>query len=83
MIRLMLIVMAVGVLAGCTDPQGAARTLNGAGYSNIKTSGYSWFSCGQNDAYSTGFTANGPTGVEVSGAVCRGWLFKNSTIRTE
>lgn len=83
MIRAIVVVMALGILAGCSDPQGAERTLKGAGYSSIKTGGYSWFACGKNDSYSTAFTAKGPTGIEVSGAVCRGWLFKNSTIRTE
>lgn len=83
MIRAIAVIMIVGVLAGCTDPQGAERTLKGAGYSDIKTGGFSWFSCGKEDGYSTSFTAKGPTGIEASGAVCRGLLFKNSTIRTE
>lgn len=83
MVRAIVVIIALGILAGCTDPQGAVKTLNGAGYSDIKTGGYSWFACGKDDTYSTSFTAKGPTGVSVSGAVCSGWLFKNSTIRTE
>ncbi len=69
-------------LVGCTDPKQAQKSLSGAGYTDIKITGYSWFACSNDDAFSTGFVAKGPTGVIVEGAVCSGMLFKNSTIRT-
>lgn len=68
-------------LAGCSDPEAATKALKGAGYTDIKTTGWNAWACGQDDTYSTGFTAKGPTGIEVSGAVCSG-LFKNATIRS-
>lgn len=70
------------LLVGCSDSDTAIKALRGAGYTDIKTTGYSWFSCGKDDSFATGFTAKGPTGVYVEGAVCSGLLFKNSTIRT-
>lgn len=63
------------------DVEGATRTLEGAGYSQIELTGYKWFACSENDFYSTGFTAVGPTGKSVEGAVCSGMFIKNSTIR--
>jgi hypothetical protein len=58
------------------------KTLNQAGYSDIKITGFNFTGCGQGDTYSTGFTGKGPTGVIVSGTVCKG-LMKGSTIRLD
>ena len=68
--------------AACTDRDGATRTLETAGYTNIRITGYSWFSCGEDDTYATGFTAIGVNGRPVQGVVCSGFLFKGNTIRT-
>jgi hypothetical protein len=82
-VKVFALMIIVAVLAGCSDPPSAKRALHGAGYSDISVGGYSWFSCGGEDTYATKFTAKGPSGVPVSGAVCSGLFFKNSTIRTE
>lgn len=82
---------ALAVVAGvaallttaCTDPDGARKTLEGAGYTNITTGGYAAWSCSDDDNYATEFTATGPTGLPVKGAVCRGLWMKNATIRFE
>ena len=77
--------VALGV-AGCltnplwTDPAGATKTLEDAGYTNVKAQGYSWFGCGKGDLYHTEFKANNVNGKQVSGVVCKG-VFKGSTIR--
>lgn len=71
----------VGMGAGCTAPDVARKALTGAGYTEIQTTGYCWFCCGKDDTFHTGFTAKGPTGQPVVGAVCSGW-FKGATIRT-
>lgn len=68
-------------VGGCTDKNGAIRALTEQGYTNIQITGYSWFSCGQDDAFSTGFTATSQNGSQIEGAVCSGWL-KGYTIRT-
>ena len=70
------------LLVGCSDSDTATKALRGAGYTGIKTTGYSWFACGRDDSFATGFTAKGPTGVPVTGAVCSSLLIKNATIRT-
>ena len=75
-----LIICAALILSACSYADGAQKALYAAGYTNIKTHGYSVFGCGRDDNYSTTFTAKGPTGVEVSGVVCSGF-FKGSTIR--
>lgn len=74
--------MLIGLaLAGCTDVPGAERALRQAGYKNVTITGYSMFSCGKDDGWSTGFTATAPNGERVTGAVCAG-LMKGNTIRT-
>lgn len=73
--------LCVGVVAGCTDSNGAVKALEGAGYKDIQLTGYSFLSCSKEDVFSTGFKAVGPSGKHVSGAVCAGFL-KGSTIRT-
>ena len=69
------------LVTGCVDKKEANKTLTNAGFSNIKTYNYSWFACSEDDFYHTKFTAINPIGKEVSGVVCSGLLFKNSTIR--
>ncbi len=70
------------LLVGCSAPDTATKALKGAGYTDIKITGWSAFSCSKDDTFSTGFEAKGPTGVPVTGAVCSGLIFKNATIRT-
>lgn len=65
---------------GCTDENGATRTLRNNGFTNIEITGWSPFSCSEEDVFRTGFEATSPTGVRLSGAVCGGW-FKGNTIR--
>ena len=75
------ILLAV-LFSGCTASNEATRALEGAGYTQIQITGYSWFGCGKDDTFATGFEATGPSGKHVSGVVCSGWL-KGATIRTE
>lgn len=67
-------------LGACTDADNARRTLDAAGFSDIKIGGYAWLACSKGDQLHTSFTAVGPTGKAVSGVVCEG-AFKGSTIR--
>lgn len=68
-------------LTGCYNSSDAQKALDDAGFTNIEITGHAWFSCGKDDFYSTSFKAKNIHGKEVSGAVCSGFLFKNSTIR--
>jgi hypothetical protein len=77
------LMLAVLVLAGCTRPDGATRVLEANGFKDIQITGYKWFACSKDDSFATGFVATGPTGKRISGCVCEGILFKNSTIRFE
>lgn len=76
-------VLSISILTGCTDEAGAERILKANGFTEIQFTGYAWLSCSDKDTFSTGFTAKGPTGIPVKGAVCSGMFFKNSTIRFE
>lgn len=76
-----LVVVVVLLLNSCTDEKEAQRILTANGYTEIEYTGHSWFGCSEDDTYATGFTAKTQTGQEISGAVCSGILFKNSTIR--
>lgn len=77
-----LALIAALLVAGCTDERGATEALTDAGYKDIHITGYSWSGCGKDDDYATAFIAVSPGGFRISGAVCAGWLFKGSTIRT-
>ncbi len=71
----------LALVTGCTDERTTTRVLQDQGYTNVKTDGLAWFSCGKGDWYATKFFATSPNGTSVEGAVCTGLLFKNSTIR--
>jgi hypothetical protein len=68
---------------GMTDTDGAKRILSESGYSQISVTGYRWFTCDKHDYFHTGFEATGPTGKHVSGTVCKGMIFKSSTVRLD
>ena len=78
------IIAALLGLTACTDAPDARRVLENEGFTNVQTGGYAFFMCDTgkhgSDVYATQFTATGPTGRVVSGAVCKGW-FKGSTVR--
>jgi hypothetical protein len=74
-------IMAVLLLAACTDETGARRALQDAGLKPESVGGYALLGCeGQSDQFRTRFTATNANGRHVRGVVCRGW-FKASTIR--
>lgn len=73
--------IAVVMMAGCTDGDKATSVLSAQGYKNIQITGYNPFACSQDDFYHTGFSAITPSGQQVSGTVCSGVMFKGSTIR--
>lgn len=68
-------------LLGCTDETNTRRTLENAGYSDVETTGYSPFECGEGDTFHTGFKAKNPAGKVVEGTVCCGMWTKGCTIR--
>lgn len=78
-----LVAIAVIGLTACTRPESATRVLEQNGFRNIEITGYTFFSCSEDDAIHTGFTAVSMAGMHVSGTVCEGIVFKNSTIRFE
>ena len=78
------IALSVGFLLGCTVPEDhAVHVLKAAGYTEVKLTGYAWFDCSDDDKLQSSFTAKGPTGVQVQGAVCCGLVAKNCSIRLD
>lgn len=68
-------------LVGCTDADRTRDTLRKAGFRNIATGGYAWFSCDdKSDQYATEFRATNPAGETVEGVVCCG-ILKGCTVR--
>lgn len=76
------VLAAVTLPTECSDPTGAHRVLEAAGYSEIKVDGIALWGCADDDTFQTAFRAAGPTGKPVQGVVCAGWL-KGATIRLE
>jgi hypothetical protein len=66
----------------CTAPDRARETLAAQGYTKIEITGYAYLACGSDDRFATAFTALGPSGQQVEGAVCSGF-FKGNTVRLD
>lgn len=77
-----LLLITVLTLTGCTNADKATSVLQKQGYSEVEITGYSFFSCSEDDFYATGFEAKSLTGEYISGTVCSG-LFKGNTIRLD
>ena len=77
----MIALVALLMLGGCTDEHNSRKTLRSSGYFDIEITGYSWFECGDNDTFHTGFRAKNPRGEAVEGTVCCGFLAKGCTVR--
>ena len=78
-----LAICAVLVLSACDDTEGAMRTVKQAGLTPVSVGGYDFFACSRDDFYHTKFTATNAQGMTVNGVVCRGLMFKASTVRYE
>lgn len=76
-----LVLLAALLLAACTNPTDATKALDDLGFTEIQIGGYAWFACSKDDFYHTSFTAKNPQGKIVTGTVCSGMWFKNSTVR--
>lgn len=79
--KMLIYFLVVLILSGCTNNDDTVKTLRQAGYTNIQTHGYAFFACSKDDFSATEFTAITQNGVQASGAVCCGLIFKNCTIR--
>lgn len=77
--RLLIPLLAILALQGCTSRDETKRTLEDYGFTNIVIGGYS-FSCGRDDSFCTSFTATNPAGRPVRGAVGCGFM-KGCTVR--
>ena len=69
------------LLASCSNSNDAYKALTSMGFSDIRITGYKFWACSEDDFYHTGFVAKNAQGFEVSGTVCSGMFFKNSTVR--
>lgn len=78
---LVMSILSVSLMTACSNSNDAHKALEAQGFTNIETTGYSPLSCSEDDFYSTGFKATNPQGKRVTGTVCSGFMFKNSTIR--
>lgn len=78
--KILICILALGLMSGCSDPTTARRVLSQNGYTNVVITGYRPFMGGEGDNYVTGFEAVSPNGSLVTGAVCSGFG-KGATIR--
>jgi hypothetical protein len=79
--KMIALAIVCALLAGCYSSDDARKALEAEGFTDIQVNGHAWFACSEDDFYNTSFTAKNAHGNTVSGAVCSGILFKNSTIR--
>jgi hypothetical protein len=73
--------LALLLLASCTDEEASRKALYSAGYTDVALTGYAFFGCGQDDTYATKFRAKNPQGNRVEGVVCCGFFGKGCTVR--
>lgn len=78
---IVILLLVSSLLQGCTDEDATRRTLENSGYTEIETTGYVLFACGEDDTFHTGFVATNPEGKRVRGTVCCGLIAKDCTIR--
>ncbi len=78
--KIIVLLISILTVIGCTDESGTIHALQSQGFTNVQTTGYEPFACGQDDNFSTGFVATNPAGNRVSGVVCCG-MFKGCTVR--
>jgi hypothetical protein len=77
---LMIVLVLMFAIVGCTNEPDTRSALESMGYTDIAFTGYEFYGCGKGDVYSTGFEATGPTGKKIKGVGCSGF-FKGTTIR--
>jgi len=82
MMRKILPVVALLGLAACKDSDGARRTAESHGFTEVRITGYRWTGCSDQDLYRTGFEARAPNGRRVTGVVCSA-PFKGNTLRLD
>lgn len=81
---LVAVVLICGVvLTSCSDEEGATKILTKQGYTNIRTDGHAYMACPKDYNVTTRFYATAPNGQNTKGAVCRGFLFRNSIVSIE
>jgi len=78
--HLVLVLPLLLVISACTDGKTTKRLLKAQGYDSVEIKGYSWLGCSEDDFYHTKFEAK-KDGNTVRGVACRGFWFKNTTIR--
>lgn len=78
--RILMATVLALTLAACTDADGALRTAENYGLTNVRVTGYSFWGCGRDDGWRTEITATNSQGRSVRGVVCSG-IFKGNTLR--
>ena len=72
--RMLFVLIPILFLTACTDPETATRAAEAMGLTDVKTTGYNMWACGDTYTYSTEFTAKNVLGKEVNGVVCSGYM---------
>jgi len=78
--KLIMGIICLALLAGCTDATKARTILEAQGYTQVHITGYRPWACSEEDFFKTGFTALTPTAQRITGTVCSG-LLKGATVR--
>lgn len=73
--------LLIPLLASCTAPDRTRDTLRKAGFTDVQAQGWDMWACGEDDWYSTHFTAKNNQGQRIEGTVCCGLWTKQCTIR--
>lgn len=78
--KMLITILIILSLVGCTSKDDANKALQSEGFTNIEITGYNFFTCTGDEMFHTGFKATNAEGNMVTGTVCSSW-FIGSTIR--
>lgn len=77
--KMLMVVMLLGLVA-CTSDNDVKSATYGIGLTDVVSTGYRLWGCGEDDSFHTGFSGKNVQGQTVTGVVCSG-MFKGATVR--
>jgi hypothetical protein len=77
-----IVLISILLLAGCTDSDSVKNYAEIESWDSYEVTGYRWAACSQDDVFNTGFKAT-KNGKTFTGTVCKGWIWRGSTLRLD
>lgn len=83
MLRTFVLIFITLLTISCKRESDVKKFAKAEGWQSYKVEGYCWLCCSEDETFHTEFTAITKEGKTITGAVCSGIIFKNSTMRLD